>query len=552
MPPLQSLIPFLSYFILISCLLFLSSSAGGDHYREYNHTNRSNNPLKTIFSFHGTSALFAPAAIITLTDDNSTFFNARPAAFGPYLPNDGLSGPVWAGKGFLEGDSKDIEPIATDSGELGCDDIPGWEPNDWSLRKEDNESKLPWPTLGKIPLHTSERIPPLSRFGTVGSKEDTGILESSSTTSDLKGKIALLSRGGCGFHEKVLWAQRRGATAVIVGDNLRGGPLVTMYAKDDTSNVSIPSLFTSHMTAHLLSSLVPTADNIPAQQLEATPEPIYSSTRTLYADGIHSGLWVTLSITSMGTNPFFNTLFVLVISPLITLAVVYVMLLIRGRIMRRRWRAPKSVVERLPVRVYRAMSTGTSDRFAVPPPPSSPPPTVSTPLLINNNQSSSHEPDSNLDPGLASPQSIQGSSYGSFLSKSPEGEKRGRDIPQPRRRYAQKQSECSVCLEEYEDGVSRVMSLPCGHDFHADCVTPWLTTKRRTCPICKGDVVRSLSELEGVLPQRPPQEANLGSDIQTLAAETVNRSPSAVLPISPHHDDIQEDLDIERDVRDRH
>jgi hypothetical protein len=50
-----------------------------------------------------------------------------------------------------------------------------------------------------------------------------------------------------------------------------------------------------------------------------------------------------------------------------------------------------------------------------------------------------------------------------------------------------------VCLEEYVDGVSRVMSLPCGHEFHADCITPWLTTRRRTCPICKGDVVRSLA-----------------------------------------------------------
>src|SRR5207244_801286 len=53
-----------------------------------------------------------------------------------------------------------------------------------------------------------------------------------------------------------------------------------------------------------------------------------------------------------------------------------------------------------------------------------------------------------------------------------------------------------VCLEEYVDGVSRVMSLPCGHEFHVDCITPWLTTRRRTCPICKGDVVRGIGMAE--------------------------------------------------------
>lgn len=30
--------------------------------------------------------------------------------------------------------------------------------------------------------------------------------------------------------------------------------------------------------------------------------------------------------------------------------------------------------------------------------------------------------------------------------------------------------ECVVCLEEYVDGVSQVMKLPCGHEFHATCM----------------------------------------------------------------------------------
>jgi hypothetical protein len=31
-------------------------------------------------------------------------------------------------------------------------------------------------------------------------------------------------------------------------------------------------------------------------------------------------------------------------------------------------------------------------------------------------------------------------------------------------------SECVVCLEDYVDGVSKVMKLPCGHEFHVDCM----------------------------------------------------------------------------------
>jgi hypothetical protein len=63
------------------------------------------------------------------------------------------------------------------------------------------------------------------------------------------------------------------------------------------------------------------------------------------------GLWVTITPTS-SASPFFDTLLVLVVSPLITLTVVYALLTVRAKIRRRRWRAPKSVVERLPVRTY--------------------------------------------------------------------------------------------------------------------------------------------------------------------------------------------------------
>lgn len=42
---------------------------------------------------------------------------------------------------------------------------------------------------------------------------------------------------------------------------------------------------------------------------------------------------------------------------------------------------------------------------------------------------------------------------------------------------------CSVCKDEFEIG-STCLSMPCKHNFHEDCLLPWLK-ERNSCPVCR-------------------------------------------------------------------
>lgn len=713
--------------------------------------------IRAYFHWHTPTSLFPPTAVITLTDDNSTVFLARPAAFGPLLPANSLSGQLWIGSGF--GDDR-LGRTGSAEGDLGCSDVPGWTAGDYGRAgKSLSEAKSIWASskdgesailkrdessgskgmkarIAELPdeddgtddhlhhpLMPSDGLSSSSGSSTDRKPPTHADIQSLQESAEIAGKIVLLSRGGCGFLEKVKWVQRRGGIALIVGDDMRGEPLVTMYARGDTSNITIPSLFASHTTAHLLSGLIPaggnagsftteegaavgdktdtkvtddgnavadrptfTASSSPGQrtvdansQLQGsrpddspapdessgmspdggwlrswfspgdessdvidsrrpptsgdmgwvlqqdfdddddaqlggsgskhttttastppagpTPDSVkhddfvigvqdwrdpdlllyhkeqYASTsvstsettRTRKATAtaslrggsitpgsgeyvqaehevanmaelgkvvhgaphgakadpekstgswlghvfgsakqhssrpapnklsdrlmasspkpwsrdkdagdepeVHEGLWVTLTPTSISSSPFFDTLLVLVVSPLVTLTVVYALLLLRSRIRRRRWRAPKSVVERLPVRTYHTMhsaSMTSSTTSSI-----SSPVTAATPLLQSPTRpiNTRARPRSRTVSGVPGQQntSIQTDSTASPSLDQLE-EKRAAGLAEWRRRYGGRQRECVVCLEEYIDGVSRVMSLPCGHEFHAECM----------------------------------------------------------------------------------
>ncbi|KAI1313875.1 hypothetical protein EDD11_002446 [Mortierella claussenii] len=45
---------------------------------------------------------------------------------------------------------------------------------------------------------------------------------------------------------------------------------------------------------------------------------------------------------------------------------------------------------------------------------------------------------------------------------------------------------CAVCLDEFTEG-EEIRMLPCRHEFHCECIDPWLVRKSSTCPLCKFD-----------------------------------------------------------------
>jgi len=61
-----------------------------------------------------------------------------------------------------------------------------------------------------------------------------------------------------------------------------------------------------------------------------------------------------------------------------------------------------------------------------------------------------------------------------------------------------KEKTCVICYLDYEvDEV--IKTLPCGHEYHADCVDRWLQKHNRTCPTCRHDITKKIKS--------PPQSS---------------------------------------------
>ena len=87
-------------------------------------------------------------------------------------------------------------------------------------------------------------------------------------STDLAGKIVVIRRGLCEFGTKILSAENAGASAVIMVNNVAGGP-ITMGAGADGASVTIPSIMISQADGNALIAQLQAGDTINASLINA-------------------------------------------------------------------------------------------------------------------------------------------------------------------------------------------------------------------------------------------------------------------------------------------
>ncbi|KAG2219159.1 hypothetical protein INT45_002350 [Circinella minor] len=147
--------------------------------------------------------------------------------------------------------------------------------------------------------------------------------------------IALVKRGGCSFITKIRFMQKSGAVGVVVGDPDHPGRWITMYAPGDTSDVLIPSVFLAQEEYLTILSLT-----------KSTVEP----------------LPIRLQLDDFISWPLIDVLVIVVISPSVLLALIYVSWRIRQRQKRRADLADVNTVNKLAIKIYNKQKIRENER----------------------------------------------------------------------------------------------------------------------------------------------------------------------------------------------
>ncbi|XP_037543525.1 E3 ubiquitin-protein ligase RNF43 [Nematolebias whitei] len=94
---------------------------------------------------------------------------------------------------------------------------------------------------------------------------------------------------------------------------------------------------------------------------------------------------------------------------------------------------------------------------------------------------------------------------------------------------------CAICLEEFQEGQNlRIIS--CAHEFHRECVDPWLL-QHRTCPLCMHNIMGMERQSQRSRPQQSSEQSQSFLHPQPYSSSHSHPFPQHTIPFSmrPHY-----------------
>ncbi|XP_007545830.1 E3 ubiquitin-protein ligase RNF43 [Poecilia formosa] len=94
---------------------------------------------------------------------------------------------------------------------------------------------------------------------------------------------------------------------------------------------------------------------------------------------------------------------------------------------------------------------------------------------------------------------------------------------------------CAICLEEFQEGQNlRIIS--CAHEFHRDCVDPWLM-QHRTCPLCMHNIMGTERQPQRNRNQQSSEQSQSFLHPQQYSNPHSHPFPQHAIPFSmrPHY-----------------